>query len=122
VFHSDQQAGHDGYFWDAGSVIDESSKPFPHFAHVLDINRSLATDYFIVFYKDRTRFRSEMHGILQDRCMMCRLQIPQLIWPFTITVEFPDVITHLFHANIFVSARIAFVRKVCSMGYLLMLH
>jgi hypothetical protein len=37
----------------------------------LDINRSLATDYFIVYYKDRTRFRSEMDGILQDRRMMC---------------------------------------------------
>jgi hypothetical protein len=76
----------------------------------LDINRSSAVDYFIVYYKDRRRFKSEMHGILLDRCMICRVQIAQLIWPFAITVEFPNVITHLFHANIFVSARIAFVR------------
>jgi hypothetical protein len=63
-----------------------------------------------------------MHGIIEDRCMICGPQNAQLIWPFTISMEFPDVITHLFHANIFESARIAFVRKVCSMDYLLMLH
>jgi len=50
VFHSAQQVGHEGYFWDISSVTEESSKSFPHFAQIFDIDRFLDVSYFIVCY------------------------------------------------------------------------
>lgn len=88
---------------------------------VLDINRILSIEYFIVCHFS-TRILELNIQDFAFSCFICKSIMKPLDPLVAVSMEFHDMSPHLFHTKIFEAARFTSVRLIFSMHDLLVLH